>query len=356
MNNYKTDRNQNYSYDGEKTSPKRVQNGAIASLVAPQASSSSREQTPSTSSFSPPLSGSRAFLNSPPHHLHLPTYRFVDEDSRPKSALGHAADCQRCGLSRRRNNTWLEIEAAYDLIDRQNKADLYQRQMSNVAEKRSHFEAAARLQKASNELDRLLDELESFGGSSTAASRSKSTPDFNYLNGPSHSPQNDFRLLPPPAQSRYFYKLRKEELLRRQRADKLALEIEDQKNRRHGYLPNLSPKLQDDFSRLERLLNDFRPIEPNGRSTPITNGTSSSIRSRSLSSHSLRPPLPLGHSRNMPLTCTAIHKFVAESPRELSLEVGDLIYMPRRIDENWLEGERHGFIGIFPASFVRFNV
>lgn len=43
-------------------------------------------------------------------------------------------------------------------------------------------------------------------------------------------------LPPPPPRSRYFYNLRKEEMLRRQRADKLALEIEDQRNRRHGYM------------------------------------------------------------------------------------------------------------------------
>lgn len=104
MDNYKTDRNQNYRQNGlflrsvdsletclaDKTSPKRVvQNGAIASLVAPPTpSSSSREATPTTS-FSPPSlspvsrgAASRVLLNSPPHHLHLPSYRFVDEDSR----------------------------------------------------------------------------------------------------------------------------------------------------------------------------------------------------------------------------------------------------------------------------------
>jgi hypothetical protein len=38
---------------------------------------------------------------------------------------------------------------------------------------------------------------------------------------------------------------------------------------------------------------------------------------------------------------------------ELSLEIGDLAYVRRRINEDWVEGERNGFIGIFPSTYVR---
>lgn len=38
------------------------------------------------------------------------------------------------------------------------------------------------------------------------------------------------------------------------------------------------------------------------------------------------------------------------------MEVGDLAYVRRRINEDWIEGERNGFIGIFPATYVRVSL
>jgi transglutaminase-like putative cysteine protease len=67
------------------------QNGAIASLILPKSSTSSGGPSPSTS-FSPPASPvnrsngritpSKTYFNTPHHHYHLPSYRFVDEDPR----------------------------------------------------------------------------------------------------------------------------------------------------------------------------------------------------------------------------------------------------------------------------------
>ncbi|XP_067672543.1 uncharacterized protein [Haliotis asinina] len=47
-----------------------------------------------------------------------------------------------------------------------------------------------------------------------------------------------------------------------------------------------------------------------------------------------------------------LYNFTAQNPRELSLRKGDTVYLIRQIDKNWLEGERHGRVGIFPISYV----
>nr|XP_056716891.1 vinexin [Euleptes europaea] len=44
--------------------------------------------------------------------------------------------------------------------------------------------------------------------------------------------------------------------------------------------------------------------------------------------------------------------FQAESPKELTLQKGDIVYIHKEIDRNWLEGEHHGRVGIFPANYV----
>lgn len=38
--------------------------------------------------------------------------------------------------------------------------------------------------------------------------------------------------------------------------------------------------------------------------------------------------------------------------RELSLQKGDIVYIHKEVDKNWLEGEHHGRLGIFPANYV----
>ncbi|XP_013923760.1 PREDICTED: vinexin-like [Thamnophis sirtalis] len=38
--------------------------------------------------------------------------------------------------------------------------------------------------------------------------------------------------------------------------------------------------------------------------------------------------------------------------RELTLQKGDIVYIHKEIDKNWLEGEHHGRVGIFPANYV----
>uniref|UniRef100_A0A8B9EIU4 SH3 domain-containing protein n=1 Tax=Anser cygnoides TaxID=8845 RepID=A0A8B9EIU4_ANSCY len=38
--------------------------------------------------------------------------------------------------------------------------------------------------------------------------------------------------------------------------------------------------------------------------------------------------------------------------RELTLQKGDIVYIHKEVDRNWLEGEHHGRVGIFPSNYV----
>jgi len=48
--------------------------------------------------------------------------------------------------------------------------------------------------------------------------------------------------------------------------------------------------------------------------------------------------------------------FKAEFPNELSLKEGEIVHLIRHIDNEWIEGEIDGRIGIFPKSFVEIIV
>ncbi|VDM48804.1 unnamed protein product [Toxocara canis] len=123
----------------------------------------------------------------------------------------------------------------------------------------------------------------------------------------------------------------KEEMLNRQRVEKLTEELEQQRSRRHGYIPSASPALQKNFDRFDGLLNDFGR---DGRrsTTPAWTATPTIIA-----------------------TCTALFSFRAQSARELSFNRGDVIRVHRAVDANWLEGERNGQSGIFPISYVQMD-
>uniref|UniRef100_A0A915B5Z7 SH3 domain-containing protein n=1 Tax=Parascaris univalens TaxID=6257 RepID=A0A915B5Z7_PARUN len=122
----------------------------------------------------------------------------------------------------------------------------------------------------------------------------------------------------------------KEEMINRQRVEKLTEELEQQRSRRHGYVPSASPALQKNFDRFDGLLNDFG--HDSGRSVTPTRITPALIA-----------------------TCTALYSFRAQSARELSFNRGDVIRVHRVVDLNWLEGERNGQIGIFPSSYVQMD-
>ncbi|XP_052608159.1 sorbin and SH3 domain-containing protein 2 isoform X37 [Peromyscus californicus insignis] len=48
----------------------------------------------------------------------------------------------------------------------------------------------------------------------------------------------------------------------------------------------------------------------------------------------------------------AVYDFKAQTSKELSFRKGDTVYILRKIDQNWYEGEHHGRVGIFPISYV----
>ncbi|XP_075737218.1 cbl-associated protein isoform X5 [Rhipicephalus microplus] len=47
-----------------------------------------------------------------------------------------------------------------------------------------------------------------------------------------------------------------------------------------------------------------------------------------------------------------LYNFFAQSPKEINLRKGDLVFIRRKVDANWYEGEHHGLVGIFPVSYV----
>lgn len=60
---------------------------------------------------------------------------------------------------------------------------------------------------------------------------------------------------------------------------------------------------------------------------------------------------------NKPIPCArALHGFEGQSVHELSFSAGVSILLLRRIDENWLEGQLDGKVGIFPANYVKIQL
>uniref|UniRef100_A0A7I4YKU5 Proteophosphoglycan ppg4 n=1 Tax=Haemonchus contortus TaxID=6289 RepID=A0A7I4YKU5_HAECO len=121
-------------------------------------------------------------------------------------------------------------------------------------------------------------------------------------------------------------RISKEELLYRQKAERLAEELQEQRNRRHGYIPTASPSLVGNKDRFGGLLEEY-----SRRTSPS-------------------PMHPMAVR-----TATVLFKFDAKSPKELSLNRGDVVRIRRDVDANWLEGERNGQSGLFPRSYVQLD-
>ncbi|KAH7693514.1 Protein Y37A1B.17 a, partial [Aphelenchoides avenae] len=56
--------------------------------------------------------------------------------------------------------------------------------------------------------------------------------------------------------------------------------------------------------------------------------------------------------------CRALYQFRGEYNGELNFDAGELIYLRRKVDDDWLEGEsqKTGSVGMFPRSFVEIVV
>uniref|UniRef100_A0A8C5NYL0 Sorbin and SH3 domain containing 2 n=1 Tax=Jaculus jaculus TaxID=51337 RepID=A0A8C5NYL0_JACJA len=56
--------------------------------------------------------------------------------------------------------------------------------------------------------------------------------------------------------------------------------------------------------------------------------------------------------KEVKLPAKAVYDFKAQTSKELSFKKGDTVYILRKIDQNWYEGEHYGRVGIFPISYV----
>lgn len=69
--------------------------------------------------------------------------------------------------------------------------------------------------------------------------------------------------------------------------------------------------------------------------------------------HSFEPTISRTYQPSEPKTLAKVlYNFFAQSPKEINLRKGDLVYIRRKVDANWYEGEHHGLVGIFPVSYV----
>ncbi|WKY05697.1 hypothetical protein Q1695_006135 [Nippostrongylus brasiliensis] len=250
-------------------------------------------------------------------HFHLPSYKFAHEDPRPLVPDGPSPSgirCLRCGL-RRKDPSWSEIDAVVNsLASKPSRSIDTQRQIQSKVALRCITE---NLDDTARELAQFIQRLEQFWN------RSRSSPQLSVCvcSGESGSMSNTAQEIAE------LKRISKEELLYRQKAERLAEELLEQRNRRHGYVPSASPSVLNNKDRFGGLLDEYSQKSPSPVSVHAT-----SVR-----------------------TATAIFKFDAKSPRELSLNRGDIVRIRREVDVNWLEGERNGQSGLFPRSYVQLD-
>merc|ERR1719336_3698701 len=65
-----------------------------------------------------------------------------------------------------------------------------------------------------------------------------------------------------------------------------------------------------------------------------------------------RPPSRVTSPVQKVPLCKALYDFEAEADGELTFREGDSIRLKKKLDENWLEGEVGGKVGMFPSAYV----
>ncbi|XP_026177349.1 vinexin isoform X2 [Mastacembelus armatus] len=83
-----------------------------------------------------------------------------------------------------------------------------------------------------------------------------------------------------------------------------------------------------------------------------TSPTSTATHVGRLSSANETMELPSKKEEKRMKAARAKFNFLAQSPKELTLQKGDIVYIHRQVDANWFEGEHHGRAGIFPTTYV----
>ncbi|CAB3409084.1 unnamed protein product [Caenorhabditis bovis] len=250
-------------------------------------------------------------------HFHVPSYKFRDVDARPIRCTfdgcapttsddppTYGTPCMVCRRPRR-DASFGEV----DLIYKKMEADRKRAQERRLQKK-------IELQLITNKLDETTKELDVFINSLEKTwQRSKSQPVIR-----TNTPTESSSLA---AEIDALKRLTEEDNAIRQKADRLGSELQ-----KHSYVPSSAPSLHNNMDRFEGLVKDYSTDQ---------NGSGYTGQS----------------SRNPVVTATAVYKFEARSPRELPLNKGDIVRIIREVDSHWIEGERNGRSGIFPASYVQ---
>ncbi|VDK62143.1 unnamed protein product [Onchocerca ochengi] len=312
---------------------------------------------PSSSSSHHYATNCFAQQHSKTQHFHLPSYRFQQSYKRgvenptmvPLMLTKSPSKCLCSGLLCH-SLSWSEVEYLSKTLDKKGiHMESFTEQLNNLIKS---IAIGERLDQSVMYLQSLVDCLEACGTNSSNNRKCKSrntsptslpTPDRYFTRKhltnltttlySSCSPCISSGRLKVNSQSSgdvtELKKLSKYDVLVRQKVEKLSEELQQQRNRRHGYVPSASPALQKNFDRFSGLINEFGRLE--------------------------RAATPQTISQSGITTCTALFPFNAVSPKELSFNRGDVIRVHRIIDNNWMEGEHNGQIGIFPSSYVQID-
>ncbi|XP_046871972.1 vinexin isoform X1 [Hypomesus transpacificus] len=95
-----------------------------------------------------------------------------------------------------------------------------------------------------------------------------------------------------------------------------------------------------------------RPLNPSAVLTSAPRTASSPTHVERLSPASDTMDFPPKREEKKKKAARAKFHFQAQSPKELPLQKGDIVYIHRQVDANWFEGEHHGRAGIFPTTYV----
>ncbi|XP_067084592.1 vinexin [Osmerus mordax] len=95
-----------------------------------------------------------------------------------------------------------------------------------------------------------------------------------------------------------------------------------------------------------------RPLNPSAVLTSAPRTASSPTHVERLAPASDTMDFPPKREEKKKKAARAKFNFQAQSPKELPLQKGDIVYIHRQVDANWFEGEHHGRAGIFPTTYV----
>ncbi|CAI2352413.1 unnamed protein product [Caenorhabditis sp. 36 PRJEB53466] len=263
---------------------------------------------------SPRWSAKRVFWNSPKGtHFHLPTYYFRDDDPRPIRCSGicclrkkdkqYGTPCMMCSRPRRD----ADFHETDNILNEMKLKNVHSHSQTSL----DLIRISKNLEETTKTLDVVLKEIDKNW------KRSKSQPTILLTKGTEEN-----------------ISVHNQQLENSTQGVLLRLETENQdyesvkSDNQFSNMPSASPTLQKSLETLNSLLHEF----------------SSDSRTQ-----------PLSSNHQIMATATAVYKFDPKSQRELALNRGDIVKIIKNIDAYWMEGERNGRSGIFPASYVQLD-